>query len=353
MLVNKHGVTVHDKKNALQGFTLFSRIFSDIVYLIDMDGNIVHQWKTSGGGTHFNYLTPDGNLFVCETSDAGPAIVSGKSGLMREYDWDGNLVWEHRDDNQHHDARRLANGNCVYIAWKLLNGEEAGRAKGGMPGTEHKDGIYGEIIREVDASGNVVFEWDNSDPQFMEKYPIEPLSPREEYGHANTVSQTPDGDYIVSYRVLNLLIIIDRKTGKLKWEYQNPALGGQHDCQILENGNVLVFSNGHHVPGGQPHFSQIWEIDPASKEIVWKYAAEKNPLMFFSPHISGCQRLANGNTLICEGGKGCLFEVTKEGDVVWEYVSPHYGPHASGIDMNWIFRAKRYTAESPEIRNRV
>lgn len=353
MLVHAEGVTHHDPSKALQGFTLFSHLFADAVYLIDMDGNVAHEWKTSGGNSHFTYLRPNGNLFVCETMEGGPALVSGKSGLMREYDWDGNIVWEHRDDHQHHDARRLANGNCVYIAWKRLSEEEAGRVKGGVTGTEHADGIYGEAIREVDPNGAVVFEWDNTDPAFMEKYPIEPLATRDEYGHANTVAETPAGNYIVSFRTLNLLIVIDRETGEVIWEHHDPALGGQHDCQFLENGNVLVFANGHHVPGGQPHFSQVWEIDPGSKEIVWKYAAEQNPLNFWSPHISGCQRLPNGNTLICEGGKGCLFEVTHDGEVVWEYVAPRYTRHPSGIRINWIFRAKRYTADSPEIRNRV
>ncbi len=353
MHIQDYGVTLHDTARSFQGYTLFSRIFSDAVWLIDMQGNVVHEWKTSGGVTHFNYLRPNGNLFVCETSQGGPPLVAGKSGLMREYDWEGNIVWEHRDDFQHHDARRLDNGHCVYLAWVSLDKDTSQRVLGGMPGTEHENGIYGEAVREVDANGAVVFEWVNNDPDFMRKYPLTPLSSREEYGHANTVAVTPDGDYIVSYRVLNLLVIIDRATGKLKWEYHNPMLGGQHDSHILANGNVLVFANGYQTSGVLPVGSEIWEIDPRTREIVWRYKPGKNPLDFYSPHISGCQRLPNGNTLICEGGKGCLFEVTADGDVVWHYVSPFFAKHHFVGDMNWIFRAKRYASDSPEIRNRV
>src|SRR5262245_65643091 len=37
----------------------------------------------------------------------------------------------------------------------------------------------------------------------------------------------------------------------------------------------------------------------------------------------GCaQRLPNGNTLITESSFGRFFEVTKEGEIVWEYVNP-------------------------------
>ena len=38
--------------------------------------------------------------------------------------------------------------------------------------------------------------------------------------------------------------------------------------------------------------------------------------------ISGRQRLPNGNTLICSGANGTLFEVTPEKEIVWKYVNP-------------------------------
>ncbi|MGE3247158.1 MAG: arylsulfotransferase family protein, partial [Beijerinckiaceae bacterium] len=248
---------------------------------------------------------------------------------------------------------RLPNGHCAYLAWRLFTPDEAARVQGGRPGTEHETGIYGEMVRETDADGNVVFEWSNNDPEFLARYPIAPLASREEYGHANTIDVLPNGDFLVSFRVLNLLVIIDRQTGKLKWEYQNDMLGGQHDSHMLQNGNILVFANGYQTPGVLPVGSQVWEIDPATREIVWRYVPKRNPLDFYSPHISGCQRLPNGNTLICEGGKGCLFEVTAEGDLVWQYYSAHFDKHHFVGEMNWIFRAKRYAADSQEIRNRV
>ena len=38
--------------------------------------------------------------------------------------------------------------------------------------------------------------------------------------------------------------------------------------------------------------------------------------------ISGAQRLPNGNTLICSGINGTVFEVTPEKEMVWKYVNP-------------------------------
>jgi hypothetical protein len=45
---------------------------------------------------------------------------------------------------------------------------------------------------------------------------------------------------------------------------------------------------------------------------VWTYTSTPAS-SFYSAEISGRQRLPNGNTLICEGVKGNLFEVTSAG----------------------------------------
>ena len=51
----------------------------------------------------------------------GPPIIEGKGGHLREFDWDGKLVWEYVDHAQHHDFRRLANGNTLYLGWEKLS----------------------------------------------------------------------------------------------------------------------------------------------------------------------------------------------------------------------------------------
>ena len=55
---------------------------------------------------------------------------------------------------------------------------------------------------------------------------------------------------------------------------------------------------------------------------------------FYSRVISGAQRLKNGNTLICEGLKGIIHEVTMDKKTVWKYNLP--------IQNKSIFRAYRY-----------
>ena len=117
--------------------------------------------------------------------------------------------------------------------------------------------------------------------------------------------------------------------------------------------NFLIFDNGARRPGLT--YSSVLEIDPydgpreegrytpqsvagyelgrpgtgamgagrenTSRQIVWKFSATL-PNSLFSNYIGGMQRLANGNTLVCSGAQGHLFEVTSAGEVVWEYINP-------------------------------
>jgi hypothetical protein len=68
--------------------------------------------------------------------------------------------------------------------------------------------------------------------------------------------------------------------------------------------------------------------------------------MFYSGLVSSAQRLPNGNTMITEGVGGRIFEVTKEHEMVWEYVNPYRGwngsrPGGRPSGLNMVYRAYR------------
>jgi hypothetical protein len=149
----------------------------------------------------------------------------------------------------------------------------------------------------------------------------------------------------MSGRNISTVVMIERATGKIIWRLGSPPLAQQHDPRPLPNGNILIFDNGTHRADNPATFSRVIEVDPHTDAIVWEYA-DQSLFEFFSPYISGAQRLTNGNTLICEGCHGRIFEVTPGRKVVWEYVSPHFfqEPGRAGLN-NWVFRAFRYTPE--------
>ena len=88
------------------------------------------------------------------------------------------------------------------------------------------------------------------------------------------------------------------------------ALSSQLGSPVKE---LAVFDNG--LGRG---WSRVVEVDPRSDEIVWEYRAAK-PEDFYSRAQGAAQRLPNGNTLITDSDSGLLFEVTPEGETVWEY----------------------------------
>jgi len=346
------GVLEYDPSRTWKGITLITPLHGHACYLIGMRGEVLHEWQFPLQAGCYARLLPDGHILWAGRTKDGPSPGGGKGGLLQERDWDGKLVWEHHDDAQHHDFRRLKNGNTLYIGWEPMPPEAAKRVPGAEPGTE-KDGImWGDYLREVTPDGKTVWEWHTYDME-LEKFPLHPMSTRSEFAHCNACAELDNGDIMLSFRKISTIAIVDKNTKKVRWHRRDDEWGQQLDCEMLPNGNILFFANGIHVPRGLYHSSAI-EFDPETGETKWSYRGSP-PETFFSPNISGCQRQPNGNTLICEGLFGRVFEVTPEGGIVWEYISPYFGdsPRPGGGKSNAVFRAYRYAADGPEIRGRL
>lgn len=338
---------IHDEPGrSTPGYLLIRPAEGDSSFLLDPDGKVAHSWTGRVGMTNWGYLLPNGHLFANERSAVRKGVALTVSGRMAEYDRDGRLVWSHEDPYQHHDARRLDNG-AIYAAFTELADAEKSSIRGGVPGSEADGGPFGEVIRQVDEEGRVVWEWHFSRLGF-DVHPLHQNANRWSYGHTNTVLPLANGTILVSSKNLNMVFIIDPTTDEVVWKYQNDEMGGQHDAQLLDDGNILVFANGAY--SRDLHHSQVWEINPTTYEIEWRYSARDNMTSFFSPHMGGAQRLPSGNTLVCEGNKGCIFEVTPGGDVVREFISPHFVQSEQFGRHNWLFRARWYAPDAPEIR---
>ena len=127
----QRGVTLHDADRTAAGFTLFAPLLQRGVYLIDMSGEVVHKWDTPGQPGNYAKLQPNGNLMISTEWGAGPEGLPARGGLIPEMDWGGRVVWGHRDEMQHHDFHRLANGNLMYLSWELMPDEAVAKVQGG------------------------------------------------------------------------------------------------------------------------------------------------------------------------------------------------------------------------------
>lgn len=101
------------------------------------------------------------------------------------------------------------------------------------------------------------------------------------------------------------LIGIVAADGTLEWKYQ--LQGGIHDLDFLPNGNIML----------QAGMQSVQELDPKTEKIIWEYQA--NPLKGERVEIHAFQRLANGDTMIAESGRGRIIEVNNDGKIVKEF----------------------------------
>ena len=224
----------------------------------------------------------------------------------------------------------------------------------------------------------------------------EELSP--DWMHTNAVAYDAELDLILlSCPEWNEVYVIDHSTttdqarghsggrygrgGDLLWRWGHPRHYGagtdadrrlhyQHNPPwvVGEEGSrsILVFDNGSARPGDYSVIELALPLEPGKAfareagrafgpaEPMWSYEDRGK---FYSPFISGAQRLPNGNTLVCEGARGRVFEVTRAGEVVWDYYNPLGGEIApSGQGGNAppqsLFRALRYGADHPALAGR-
>lgn len=345
------GLLHHQPEKTFAGFTIIAPMRHEKAHLVNMSGETVHTWRLPGPLGSKAYLIPNGNLLCSVVTDEGVPIPGAKGGRLLELDWNSAIVWEHTDHSQHHDLVRLDSGNTLYLSREALSDNDAAKVVGGLPGTEIKGRIFGDVVREVSAEGDLVWEWYFKDADF-DQFPLASDCHRGEWAHANSVAATLDGNVLVSFRHLDTILIVDRANSEIIWHQRDESWGHQHNAEMLPNGNITLFANGMNNLY-QPLHSRALELDPRSGEIVWQYI-DPQRWTFFSPVMSGIQRLGNGNSLICEAINGRVFEVDGAGEIVWDYIAPmhHPNPVVHG-PSNIVFRAYRYAPDSPEIGNRV
>ncbi|MEE8518677.1 MAG: aryl-sulfate sulfotransferase [Dehalococcoidia bacterium] len=353
------GLIHHDPAQAFEGYTLFSMSGGQDSYLVVMGGRVCHRWHLDEG-ISYGFLLDNGNMLIRTLnsaeqrfgarSDAAEGVVpEGKQNAILELDWDGNVVWEYRNPMVHHDFVRLANGNTLAVVFDKMPDELASRVRGGRD--DGADLMLGDGVVEVTPAGETVWRWRAWEALDPEQDAICPLEGRGQWTHQNSLNVTASGELLVSFRQIDTVGVVDRASGRFTWKWGRGEISHQHNPTWLDNGHVLLFDNGPHRGGAT--FSRVIEVDPASNEIAWEYRGSP-PISFYSFHISGAERLPNGNTLICEGAPGRHFEVTPDSEIVWEYVNPHLAPGTArgGNSLNSTFRAHRYGVDHPALKGR-
>jgi hypothetical protein len=333
------GAVVTDQAAAAPGLTLIPRYDGSrfVAELIDLDGRVVHAWRASFREVwgespehvqfanddsvlawHGMHLYPDGSLMF---NFEGQLFPFG-GGLVK-LDKDSRVVWK-LARNTHHSVT-VAEDGTIWVP--SLNYRPNGMPE--FPGLE--PWFYEDTILKVSPDGEVLDEI--SVLLAMRSMPglVSPRGESFDPTHLNDIelvtaeiaSRFPmlkTGDLLVSLRNVSAIVAIDPDTRLARWAMAGP-FRRQHDPDLLANGNILLFDN----LGGDPACgrTRLLELDPVTHAVDWSYDGCAHG-GFESEAWGEQQPLPNGNVLVTESYAGRLFEVSRNGRIVWSWVN-HVG----------------------------
>ncbi|MFQ5512365.1 MAG: arylsulfotransferase family protein [Candidatus Krumholzibacteriia bacterium] len=335
--IDKAGVTYHDRDKTSPGFNLYCPQGTASAQLVDMDGGVVHEWAADvSGGDIWSHIE------MCRNGDLLVAV--SRSGRLMRLDWDSNIMWIDDRRFYHHDIEVADNGDIYVLARKA----DVLRVYG-LPVPVLDDYVVvlspeREIKREISLYA-VLRDRFPAAKTILSRYTYLMQLPylRTLYRHRFSLSSSPvdffhantvelidrdvdevfrKGNILFCSRTLSLIGVIDPVAQELLWTWGPGELDWPHQPTLLDNGHVLVFDNGYHRK-----YSRILEIDPRAGTVEWEYEAQPRE-KFFSQFRGASQRLPNGNTLVTNGENGIAFEVTRDGEMVWEFYNPLIRPES-------------------------
>jgi len=266
------------------------------------------------------------------TGSVAHEIMVADSGLGKilKFSAEGKCVWEYAAPNTY-DVQVLSNGNILFPYSDKKN-----KVAGAKEVTPAKKVVWeykttGEVFAcQRLADGNtMVAECTNGllvevDPKGKVVKKIKVTSTKKGHSTMRIARKTPAGTYVVGHVGDGVMREYDG-SGKVIREIDAP--GPAYAALRLENGNTLISGK-----------DDVIEVNAKGKT-VWHLKAADIPAM--GPKwMTGIERLANGNTVICnwlghhQEGKGVpIFEVTPDKKVVWKFTDTTATKWVSGVQI--------------------
>ena len=161
----------YNTKTIYEGYTLFTPELSKKIFLIDSNGNVVHEWTSKHRQGLGTYLLENGNVIRSDAAGFNLNwMVAGETGRVEIFDWNGTCIWNFLYISSkyclHNDIEPLPNGNVLMIVWSIKTKEEAIAAGCNPmdPRLVRRGEVWTDTIIEVEPKGNgdgkIVWEWD-------------------------------------------------------------------------------------------------------------------------------------------------------------------------------------------------
>lgn len=345
------GVVIYNKNLSYAGINIYNPISSGEAYLIDMSGSLLHTWFFNEIQSNWSYAKMD---------DTGNLLVVLQDKPLMKLDWDSNVLWTNNLQFHHNVVfsenrelyaltrdQRLIHHRFLYIPilddYITILSDEGELMKRISVFDLFKDDIPSTSLDSI-LLYTVTKKLRTQRPRNKINFSVT-RDTIFDILHTNSIeiiNQSIDGlakkgDVLITIRQLDLVAIVDIENESVAWTWGKGELDMPHHPTMLENGNILIFDNGYHRK-----YSRIIELDPLSETIVWEYKTDP-PKSFFSYWGGANQRLPNGNTLITDTENGRVFEITRQGKIVWEFYTPSTKQNGSRAT---IFRMERMDLNS-------
>lgn len=316
------GLRSHLLDRAYQGYTYFSAGHAPVGLLMDMEGRILHEWRALLPSVEYPRHRFWRRMYVYPNGDA-LAIFEGKGGGILKVDRDSNLLWSLSND-AHHDLEVMEDGRIYVLTREVRMVEDI----------HPERPIIAEAVTLLDADGSQLDRWSILDAFRGTEWEGELRWREPESGfegdlfHTNTLEVLDgahahrhpafaEGNFLLSFRHTSGIAILDPVERKIIWNRKGPW-DGQHQPTFLPNGNILLLSNNRSTEGP----STVIEYDPVADAIVWQYEGVPGAEPFYTEHAGSVSQLPNGNVLVSLSFQGRAVELTRDKQIVWEYVAP-------------------------------
>jgi hypothetical protein len=356
------GVTTYRPDLAYEGLTMYVSFGeSPSANLISMSGEIVHRWELPFREIwpdpphvkkpspekrihwHTARMFPNGDLIANYVSAGGNPYGYG----IAKMDKDSKLIWRY-SDNAHHDFDVDDAGRVYALRHSIRDDEIDGAPQLSTPILED---FVVALSPEGEETQRISLYEAFAKSEFRHYLQSIESDRRGDHTHSNGVAVITaafaakhdfcsPGDLLISVRNPGWLAILNLEREEIVWATCG-VWRRQHDPDVLENGNILLFDNqGNRGFGGK---TRILEWNPTNGGVEWCYTGTENQV--FESGSRGCQQLLpNGNVLITESNNGRLLEVTREQQVVWEFNNPHRDK-ATNEYVAVVCSAQRYAAD--------
>ena len=358
LIIHQYGETA---PGVLIGY--FGAGSTDYYVVLDQSGYPLFYSKTdqmSYPGVMFNGLiSAQGYTYTNPTITKGYTLKDETFTVVDSFELVGNYGFDV------HDFKVMPNGHAFLLGSTQVNIDMSKIVAGGKPSAQVTD----DVIQEIDADKNVIFEWHALDHIPIADSFFNLTANSIDYAHFNSVNIDPiDNNLLISFRTTSEIVKVSRSTGEIMWrlggkgnqftfigEHEENApyyFVGQHCIWRKTNGNLIFFDNGNITGGGTTPSDRTYsraveyQIDETNMTatLVWEFRHTPD---ITTPSNGRVQTMSNGNVFIDWGAATqnkatvpIATEVSPTGELVYEMYFTSYTKGA---------RLQKYIWNSPDL----